>query len=511
MAAPPFASDAGLNELTKRAQALESRGAFAEAVELWAIAALRAPAHLPLQLALAQARLRAGDPAGAISTLDRVVALAPGAPGAWLALAVARSMLGRHEEAVAAAERAVACAPRLAATHLGLGDILRQAGRLDAAAEAYAHAVAIAPEDPDALNKAAVIERLRRRLDEAEAMLRKAIARAPYHPYARVNLGTLLLERGRLAEGEALLDAASRIPGLPPDARSEIADARAMLAERAVLADPLAAGSARDDPVPIVAGLRALRRTGAIDAALVRDLGRLAERIAALPPADATFATGTPRSSAWPALEAHHNVLASRDPEAIARSVTLVANPAQAATDADRDVLHYARAVVRSSAVPPDDRDPEALEAWLRMRHAQLVTHRPALGPGQAKLINNLIGTAAHIPRTAPTQLAATLRAIVTDLAPRVTAGAPRALFLYTALLEMHVFADANGRVMRLALNRWLASAGLFPHLRPSGTDALLLTHARVTGDMRPAFEWIAAGSRYAAALDREWAARDAR
>lgn len=506
---PPEPAQPHTLALARQAAALEASGAFAEAAEVWARAAGLDGTFLPAQLGLAQAHIRAGRPADALPVLDRLRARAPRLPAAWLATAVAQSTLGRHDNAVESARRAVELAPAVPAVHLGLGDVLRQAGRLEAAADAYRQAVALAPDDPDANAKGAVIERLARRLDEAERMLRKALARAPGHPYARVNLATLLLERGQVAEGVAMLDVASKIAELPHDARSEIADARAMLAERASLAGPLASAVSRDDPAPLVAGLRALRRPDAIDDALVGDLERLATRLSASGSSDASFASGTPASSAWPAIEAHHNVQTTRDDEAIARSVSLVAHPERASGDADLDLLHYARTVVSATVSPPDDRDPAALEGWLRLRHAQIVMHRPALGPGQTKMINNVVGTAVHVPRTAPRQVAATMRAVV-EIASRVPGGAPRAVFLYMALLEMHLFADANGRVTRLALNRWLVSAGLFPFLRPAESEARLLARARATGDLRPVVEFIGAGSRYAAALDSPLASREA-
>ena len=61
---------------------------------------------------------------------------------------------------------------------------------------------------------------------------------------------------------------------------------------------------------------------------------------------------------------------------------------------------------------------------------------------------------------------------------------------------------------MRLALNGWLRRLGRFPHLRPSGRDDALITAARETGDVEPLARYLAEGSRYAAALDRDWAAR---
>jgi hypothetical protein len=156
------------------------------------------------------------------------------------------------------------------------------------------------------------------------------------------------------------------------------------------------------------------------------------------------------------------------------------------------------------------DGDPLAFEAWLRLRHARLVSHRAELRPGQFKLFNNLVGTAVHMPRTPPTQVAATLRVLLTEVAPRIPAGAARIVFLYSAIVEVHAFTDGNGRVVRFAFNRWLVGAGRFPHLRPKGYDGDLITQARETGDPGPLVEWLAAGSRYAAALDREWAERPA-
>ncbi len=506
---PPTPAPPHTLALARQAASLEARGAFTEAAAVWARAAASDGAFLPAQLGLAQAHIRTGRPADALPVLDRLRAQAPGLPAAWLATAVAQSMLGRHDDAVEHARRAVALAPAVPAAHLGLGDVLRQAGRLEAASDAYRHAVALAPDDPEANAKAAVIARLARRLDDAEAMLRKALARAPGHPYAQVNLATLLLERGRIEEGEAMLDAASATANLPPDARSEIADARSMLAERASLAAPLAAARSSDDPAPLIAGLRALRRPDTIDRALVDDLERIASGLAASDGSGASFASGAPASSAWFAIEAHHNVLPTRDAGAIARSVSLFAHPERRSGDADLDVLAYARAVASATSSPPDDRDPIALEGWLRLRHAQIVAHRPEIGPGMVKLINNVVGTAVHVPRTAPGQIAATLEAVV-EIASRVPGGAPRAVFLYMALLEMHVFADANGRVVRLALNRWLASAGSFPYLRAAESEARLLARARASGDLRPVIECIGGGSRYAAELDRDWAAREA-
>lgn len=504
------APDARVVSMMNDAFALATRGRWSEAIQLWERVLERMPAFLPAELALAQARLQTGDAAAAIAPLEGIVARAPSAAPAWLALAVARSMLGRHDEAVAAAERAVSHAPALAAAHLGLGDVARQAGRLDFAAKAYRQAVALAPDDPDALNKLAAIERTQGRLDEAEALLRKALGRAGAHPYARVNLGTLLLQAGRLDEGQAILAAASRDRGLPPDARSEIDEAESALRERAALRSSIHDAVERDDPAPIVAALLGAPRSAKADPLTIRDMRALAERFAACTAADAPFARGAPASRAWPAIEAHHNLLASRDDAAIARSIELVAHPDRAASDLDRDIVRYARAVADSARAPPPAHDAVALEAWLRWRHAQLVGHRPSLDPGQLKLVNNLIGTVPRIPRTPASRFPPSLRVVMDDLAPGIGIVEIRTAFLYLATVDMHAFTDANGRAARLALNGWLRRLGVFPHLRPAGSDDAFITAARESGEVRPFLAYLAEGTRYAAALDRDWAAREA-
>ncbi|CAG0994461.1 hypothetical protein BURK1_02449 [Burkholderiales bacterium] len=511
MPAPESAADPQTAELAQRAASLDARGAFAEAVEAWSRTVERAPTFLPAQLGLAQAQIRAGMPADAVRVLERVTAHAPGMPAAWLALGVAHSMLGRHDTAVAAAERAAALAPGVAALQTGLGDVLRQADRLEDAARAYRSAVEAAPDDVDALNKLATTERTMRKLDAAEALLRRAHALAPRHPYARVNLGTLELERGRVDAGAALLRDALGDARLPADAREEASGALAMLAERSAMAGPIEEALAGDDPAPIAGAIRSLGRSQAVDRRLLADFARIAERHAGEPSADHRFASGAPVSAAWSALEAHHNFRLPRTSGAIAASVALVARADRAGSPEEIDVVRYARAVADARQGPPDEGDPVAFEAWLRWRHAQIAGHRPRTGPGQFKIINNVVRNARNVPRTPPARLRATLERMLADLAPRMPPGAWRIACVYMAVLEMHPFADANGRVMRLALNRLLIHAGLFPHLRPQGSDNRIIAAARVSGELEPLIEWLAAGSRYAAELDREWAARESR
>lgn len=510
MNTPASALDPGLVALARRAAELESRGAWAEAIAAWSSAVETHPSFLPARLGLAQALIRAGKPADALPVLGRISAAAPNLPAVWLALAVAQSMLGRHDLAVDNAKRAAALAPNAAAVHAGLGDVLRQAGRLADAASAYRTAVAKAPDDPEPLNKLSVIERAEGRLGAAAKLLRHAFGRAPQHPYVRVNLGTLELELGHEAEGRALLEPALVDPRVPRDAREEASDALAAVAEHAAMAAPIAAALAARDPAPIAAALRSSNRSTGVDSLLLDRFRAIGEQLASAEPIDRMFAPGAPRASAWPAIEAFHNFHTLRDREDLDRCVALVAHPDRARSEDDLDIVSYARVVADGSHEPPDGADAVALEAWLRWRHAELVGHRPSLRPGQVKLVNNLIGSAPDIPLTRSGQFPEALRTVIADLAPRVPPGAWRAVYLYAALIRMHPFADGNGRVMRLCLNRQLVRAGLFPHLRAEGGDGAVM-HLAQRGDFAPLVEHLAEGSRRGAALDAEWLEREAR
>ncbi|MBK6396530.1 MAG: Fic family protein [Betaproteobacteria bacterium] len=184
---------------------------------------------------------------------------------------------------------------------------------------------------------------------------------------------------------------------------------------------------------------------------------------------------------------------------------------ARAASRRTSSISSATRAVAGAGSRPPGHRRPVAFEAWLRWRHAQVTRHRPAMGPGQISIVNTVVPTARHVPRTPPVRTHATLVKVLRDLAPGMPAGAWRIAFVYLAVLNIHPFADGNGRSARLLLNRLLVRIGLFPHLRRTGTDSDIQAIARATGDLEPLIDWLAANGRYAAGLDREWAERESR
>ncbi len=497
--------------LARKASSFEARGAWLDAIDAWAEVIALAPDFVPGRLALAQAYLRCDRPEEALPWLEEVTAASPAFAPAWLALGVAQSMLGRHVAAVASVERAVSLAPQVAAIHAGLGDVLWQAQRAEEAGRAFGRAVELAPRDADALNKLGTFERRMARREVARGLFERAVSAVPRHPYARVNLGTLAFELRRFDEGRSLLERALAEGGLAPDAKREAEDACAAAAERVAMREPLRAALDAGNPGPIAVALRTLEPQTAIHRELIDDFAAIAGRLARTPGSALPFPTGTPSSSAWNAIEAHHNFRLPLTDEAIEASISLVERPDRATSPDQLDVVHYANAVAGPGHEWLDADDPVAFEAWLRWRHAQIVRHRPLDEPGHTKVINNVVSEAKEIPRTPPGEFRATLRTLLVDLMPQIREAPARIAFLYMAAIELHPFSDANGRTMRLMLNRLLVRAGLFPHLRHRGSDGEVFNVARRSRDITPLIEWLAEGSRYAAELDRRWTARPPR
>jgi hypothetical protein len=174
-------------------------------------------------------------------------------------------------------------------------------------------------------------------------------------------------------------------------------------------------------------------------------------------------------------------------------------------------VRHYAELVARRDPGSVVFADGFACEAWLRYAHASVAASRPANFPGQVKPVNNLLHSEPPVARTAPLEVAGTLRTAIARIDAALPPGAWRACLRYLAIIEIHPFRDANGRVARHLLNLTLEHAGLFPCLRPGNDDAELARRNDLVGrrrDVRAVAAWFADASRYAADLDRRWSAR---
>jgi len=98
----------------------------------------------------------------------------------------------------------------------------------------------------------------------------------------------------------------------------------------------------------------------------------------------------------------------------------------------------------------------ESVLEQLRVRHADLMTARPEVGPGTFKTEANFAGNTEFV---SPKNVVATLVEGSRRL-PQVQPGFARAILAHFLVSEVHPFADGNGRIARLVMNAELSAAG---------------------------------------------------
>jgi hypothetical protein len=92
----------------------------------------------------------------------------------------------------------------------------------------------------------------------------------------------------------------------------------------------------------------------------------------------------------------------------------------------------------------------------LRARHADMMSQRPEVGPGEFKDRENFAGNTAFV---LPRHVRGTL-VEGSKLLPSVPAGTARALYAMFLVSEVHPFIDGNGRLARLVMNAELSAVG---------------------------------------------------
>ena len=192
----------------------------------------------------AQAKLQAGDDAGALAVLARAAKVAPRDPRPRYLSGAALAHEGKRPEAIAAWRSALALDDRLPAVHnelgialedsgdlagaarefrsatsldrsvaaswLNLGRVLARAGDHAAAAAALAEGSKAVPRDADLRIDLSIALRHVNKPDEAVAVARQAVALAPTAA-ARINLGLSLQHAGKLDEAARELGAGVKL------------------------------------------------------------------------------------------------------------------------------------------------------------------------------------------------------------------------------------------------------------------------------------------------------------
>lgn len=257
------ALDADARVITRIGEALGNLGQVEEAEACFRRALDSDPTIVAARFNLALTRLAAGLPEEARDLLEEVVAARPDLAPGWLQLGGALNALGRYQEAAAAFRKHLALVPKSSVGLTWLGASLQFLGDFDAAESAYREALEIDPEFADAHTNLGKLLMAQGDARVAENHFRRALQARPGHVQALSGLAAWLDEEGRYEEAlelardgsseapailgpiharvlrhlgrfqdaQHVLDAAARQPGLPADARVQLAFSRAALAD----------------------------------------------------------------------------------------------------------------------------------------------------------------------------------------------------------------------------------------------------------------------------------------
>ena len=139
-----------------------------------------------------------------------------------------------------------------------------------------------------------------------------------------------------------------------------------------------------------------------------------------------------------------------------ARGFVLDGLPIQDRPKDSHDVIGVFRQALTPAWVNQTLSSGEPVLAQLRARHADQMSERPEVGPGEFKVKANRAGNTEFV---APQLVRGTL-VEGSRILPSVPAGTARALLSMFLVSEVHPFTDGNGRLARLVMNAELSVVG---------------------------------------------------
>jgi tetratricopeptide (TPR) repeat protein len=213
-ALPGPGESAGAPSYQNVVRRLLDEGRGPDALALLARAGTLVEADDELRLLRAHARAEAGEVAGALADIDRVLAGHPEHLGAHLVRARLLAAEERTAECIAEWETAVRLSPDDPQAMTGLGVALASAGRHEEAIEILFQVTQANASSSDTYLNLAIVLREAGRLDEAEWAARRALELAPDAVQPHYDLGLVLEAAGKLPEAaQALREAAQRDAG----------------------------------------------------------------------------------------------------------------------------------------------------------------------------------------------------------------------------------------------------------------------------------------------------------
>jgi len=412
-----------------------------------------------ISMDLGRQSFQSGRHGDAVNAFQQATTLQPDRVEGWVNLGSALLESGRFKPAVAALGKVTELQPTLGIGHMLLGDAFRQLGEMKVALRSYRTAVAL-QRSPLALNKLACALRTDGQGAEAATLYREAIDLDPDFSLARVNLATLRIEAGDF-DGAAAMLVALEDAALPAPEREEALSSQRALSEYFRLRDAIAALPADRAPLRAALGQSSARVPGVDEAAL--DKARRYLRWAASLDADASEMAGSPPPP-WPMIEALFMIPLIDTPEQYL-GIRARLDGGETPVGDLAESLAMEAAIEAARACHQDMADPVLAELHLRHWHALACRDIDGFMPGHFKYTQNWSTRYPTRRRVDPARASGTFRQFAQELYATLAPGLPRAAVAFMGLLDLHPFADGNGRVAMTWLNRELEWAGLMPAL----------------------------------------------
>lgn len=159
--------------------------------------------RLAENIAVAKARIEAGDLEGGLVAFRRIAEEQPTIPEVFNNLGAICAAMGRHEEAEAAFTRATLLTPDTANPWYNRGLMRFQSGQYSGALSDFERASAIDPTDPEFLNNQGVVLFQMRDFDGARAVFDQALQLRPQYLAALMNLVDIELAQGNFEQAHA--------------------------------------------------------------------------------------------------------------------------------------------------------------------------------------------------------------------------------------------------------------------------------------------------------------------
>jgi len=404
-------------------------------------------------------RFKKGENEPAVESFMLATKILPDRSEGWVNLGSTLLRSRLLEKAIEALEKALSLDANQMTTHLLLGDAKRRGRQFSESVAHYRQAVSL-QRTPASLNRLASALWADSHQLEAENLYRETVSSSPQFSLARINLANLLIEQGKVEDAEQQIQSLPRQPLSVKEstwldnAENSIIQYRHLSAELKNAFNPQALPALREKLLQLPK--ECLR----VDNAVLDELYHYAESANSIEETGLSKQPNLP--SNWPIVEAAFQAGSVENIEEFLALDTARTLGPQDPGQPNR-LLALSATIETASTVRNSFLHPEEAELQLRHWHATAFKFQPGMLPGHFKYTPNRISHNTSQTLVSASKTIGTFRYFVQNVYPKTKPGLARAITVWMALSKIHPFADGNGRMGRIWLNRELLWAKQMP------------------------------------------------